>query len=140
VSATPEWYKEFYRGGIGRDDDPNARPNKRRLFRRWLPYGKWTCADGRQVLFNRAYRPIWERSPGQPAKPADVEEWVEELVREEWFYNDGCRPCDSDGFKVLQRCLKVLQDFGASWEPIAHYADVRRADSLAAAQVSKGTT
>ena len=32
------------------------------------PYGMWTVADGRQVLFNRNYRPILERYPGAPAK------------------------------------------------------------------------
>jgi hypothetical protein len=36
-----------------------------------LPYGIWICADGREVLFNRAYSPIWQRSPGQLAEPAD---------------------------------------------------------------------
>jgi hypothetical protein len=32
------------------------------------PYGMWTCADSRQVLFNRRYRPILERRPGQPVR------------------------------------------------------------------------
>jgi hypothetical protein len=31
-----------------------------------LPYGKWTCPDGREVLFNRFYEPIWQRHPEQP--------------------------------------------------------------------------
>jgi hypothetical protein len=35
------------------------------------PYGWWTCADGRQVIFNRQYWPILERRPGEPPKPAD---------------------------------------------------------------------
>jgi len=39
-------------------------------IRRWLPYGMWTCADGRQVLFNRGYRAIWERLPGRAAEKA----------------------------------------------------------------------
>ena len=31
-------------------------------FQRWndLPYGMWTCADGREVLFNRFYEPIMQ--------------------------------------------------------------------------------
>jgi hypothetical protein len=36
-----------------------------------LPYGKWVCADGREVLFNRL-----ERRRGEPAKPARSGEWV----------------------------------------------------------------
>jgi hypothetical protein len=38
--------------------------------------GMWTCADGRQVLFNRYYRPIYERHPGQRGRPVDRDEWV----------------------------------------------------------------
>jgi hypothetical protein len=51
-------------------------------FTEWrlrLPYGKWTCPDGREVLFNRDYKPILERMPGQPAKPADPTEWVDNI-------------------------------------------------------------
>ena len=29
------------------------------------PYGRWTCADGRQVLFNRGYNPIWSWRPNR---------------------------------------------------------------------------
>jgi hypothetical protein len=47
-------------------------------FGRWrlaCPYGLWTCADGREVLFNRYYHPVYQRYPGQPACPADPVEW-----------------------------------------------------------------
>jgi hypothetical protein len=52
------------------------------------PYGIWTCADGRQVLFNRDYTPILQRYPGQYCQPADPSEWVN-FVEQRWFYNDG---------------------------------------------------
>jgi hypothetical protein len=55
-----------------------------------LPYGKWTCADGREVLFNRWYEPLWQRHPGSPPEPADPMEWVR-WIRQEWFYDDGTR-------------------------------------------------
>jgi hypothetical protein len=38
-------------------------------YEKWkyaAPYGKWTCADGREVLFNRLYWPILQRIPRQP--------------------------------------------------------------------------
>jgi hypothetical protein len=57
---------------------------------RWrLPYGCWTCANGREVLYNREYSPICERWPGQPPRMANPKEWVADIVRHEWFYNDG---------------------------------------------------
>jgi hypothetical protein len=52
------------------------------------PYGIWTCADGRQILFNRDYVPILQRYPGQPCEPANPDEWVE-FVEQRWFYKDG---------------------------------------------------
>ena len=65
-----------------------------RLFRsrniRWqlLPYGMLTCADGRTVLFNRRYKPIWQRTGlGEAAVPADPEEWVP-YVKQIWFNPD----------------------------------------------------
>ena len=64
--------------------DLSKAPVDRRL------YGKWTCADGREVLFNRGYRPIWQRYPGQPAEPADPDRWVDDIVGEaDYYWIDG---------------------------------------------------
>jgi hypothetical protein len=52
-----------------------------------LPYGKWTCPDGREVLFNRFYEPIWQRHPEQPPLTADPLERVP-WEGQEWFYDD----------------------------------------------------
>lgn len=55
--------------------------------RRWtLPYGMWTCADGREVLFNREYCPIWQRYPGKPAEKADSDEWVS-WVKQQYLFD-----------------------------------------------------
>jgi hypothetical protein len=56
--------------------------------RRWLPYGMWTCADGREVLYNRDYHPIWQRRPGKAAEKANPSEWVH-WVKSEHFFDDG---------------------------------------------------
>jgi hypothetical protein len=56
---------------------------------RWsLPYGIWTCADGREVLFDRRYCPICQRRPRSTPSLADPIEWVT-FVTERNFYNDG---------------------------------------------------
>jgi hypothetical protein len=60
-------------------------------WRFWVPYGQWTCADGRLVLFNRNYTPIYERRPDALGRVADHSEWVEWL-RQEFFFNDGNSP------------------------------------------------
>jgi hypothetical protein len=60
-------------------------------WRFWVPYGRWTCADGREVLFNRDYTPIYERHPSQLGRVAQHDEWVP-WVAQEWFFNDGTSP------------------------------------------------
>ena len=65
----------------------------RSAFARWndLPYGIWTCPDGREVLFNRFYEPIWQRrTPGSDPEAADPFERVP-YEKQAWFYNDGTR-------------------------------------------------
>jgi hypothetical protein len=84
------------------------------LFVRWrTPYGLWTCADGREVLFNRDYKPIWERSSGE-IKHANPNEWVQ-FTDQRSFHggSDNLKPA------VLKRLEQVLADFKAG-------KDVRR--------------
>jgi hypothetical protein len=59
-------------------------------FDRWndVPYGKWTCIDGREVLFNRFYEPLFQRYPGMLILNIDPCEWVQGIVNQEWFYDD----------------------------------------------------
>jgi hypothetical protein len=52
-----------------------------------LPYGEWVTADGRAVLFNRRYLPLWQKRPGGAVERADPSEWVT-FKGERWFYRD----------------------------------------------------
>jgi hypothetical protein len=57
------------RRGVVRKYRPDQRVD------RWLfdaPYGLWTLADGREVLFNRFYAPIAERSTGRAEDRHDL--------------------------------------------------------------------
>ena len=85
-------------------------------FAEWkcrCPYGIWTCADGREVLFNRQYWAILERYPGKPAKPAKPGEWVE-WTEQDWYFNDGNPPWRRDriGSQTLARVNKILAEWG----------------------------
>jgi len=84
-------------------------PLKRRKEWRELPYGKWTCANGTVVLFNRGYKPIWSRSPGTAVLAMLGDEWIENIVREEWFYDDSNPPWRDSGSR--RRCEQILRDF-----------------------------
>jgi hypothetical protein len=69
-------------------DTDLRQPHAHRRLR--LAYGKWTTASGREVVYNRRYRPIWHRSSiGDPWLPADFAEFVRDIIDHEWFYNDG---------------------------------------------------
>ena len=52
-----------------------------------LPYGEWRTADGRVVLFNRHYRPLWELRPDHSIAKADPNEWIA-WETQRWFYDD----------------------------------------------------
>jgi hypothetical protein len=89
-------------------------------FGRWrlaCPYGLWTCADGREVLFNRYYRPVYQRYPGQPAQTADPTEWVPH-VSQQYFFNDGNAPVSyynvprRDWLPIISRIDAVLTSWG----------------------------
>jgi hypothetical protein len=74
------------------------------------PYGKWTCADGREVIFNRSYWPILERQPGEQAKPARPGEWVESIVEDEQFWDDYSGP--RTNVDTLARVNAILAEWG----------------------------
>jgi hypothetical protein len=59
--------------------------------RRKLPYGKWTCENGRQVLFNRGYEPIYERSPEGSVSAAFHGEFIESIVDSVFFWDDSTK-------------------------------------------------
>jgi hypothetical protein len=72
------------------------------------PYGLWRCRDEkgrREVIFNRAYQPLWSRRPGQPVKLADPKEWVEGIIDDaDYFW--------ADGRGTNERGLRLLQEWG----------------------------
>lgn len=84
-----------------------------------LPYGVWTCADGREVLFNREYRAIWERLPDGSVREADPDKWVP-FKTQLLYFQDGNPPWFDR--KSHQFCEDIL----SSWdlpERIALYPD-----------------
>ncbi len=78
----------------------------------WLPYGMWTCADGREVLFNRRYAPIWSRRPGQYAQQIACWEFVD-WITQCWLFDDSVLPPWDDRAdpEVRARVHRALRDF-----------------------------
>jgi hypothetical protein len=83
-----------------------------------LPYGFWRCEDGREVLFNRYYRAIWQRYPGQEVTTADRDEdvpWAEQHL----FYEPGKRTVPWRNARVATELGTVLHEFRRGM-PITH--------------------
>ena len=73
-----------------------------------LPYGVWTCADGREVIFNRFYTPIWQRLDGV-VLAADPAEWVT-WTTQRWFYVDGDTRQPADLCRRIEGILAAFQN------------------------------
>jgi len=74
-----------------------------------MPYGRWTCADRTEVLFNRDYRPIWKKHPNGMVVAADPDEWVK-FAKQEYFYSDVNNPDEDHGSYRI--CIHQLGDWG----------------------------
>lgn len=94
----------------------------------FLPYGKWTCANGREVLFNRSYEPLFSRINGVVSK-ANRREWVEGIVRHEHYYDDFRSP--RHNVRTRRVCRNVLAEWGidpATGEPLRSASSADRSD------------
>ena len=92
-------------------DRPGLTPLRLDELLRELPYGVWKCADGREVLFNRQYEPLWQRHHGEIAL-ADPKEWVRS-VSEVFFYNDLQHADEA----LIARLTGIVQAF-CTWRPV----------------------
>lgn len=88
------------------------RPSKLERMMTTLPYGLWLCRDGRVVLFNRRYQPIWQRDPQGRVSRADPDEWVKHICGQNWFYGQVGVPSPWRSRKTQKVCERVLMDFG----------------------------
>jgi len=80
-----------------------------RPMRLYLPYCKWTCADGREVLFNRDYNPIWQRSADGVVSPIQPDTHIN-YNKSEHYYNDRTTPYGGDD-NTLKKCRAVLEEW-----------------------------
>jgi hypothetical protein len=80
-----------------------------------LPYGYWRDATGRLVVFNRRYRPLWQRLPDGTIERANPYEWIE-FVEQRWFNYTDARYAKT----ARDRLRKILQEFFAGGNLAAH--------------------
>jgi RecA-family ATPase len=102
-------------------DDPKTPDNPGMSFDEWVdraPYGKRTREDGTEALFNSDYLVIFERQPGEEAKPAASAELVEfsadDVIFSDW--DVFTPPTDAD---ALAHMNGILNEWGQPSLPAA---------------------
>ena len=75
----------------------------------------WVCTDGREVLHNRNYRPIWQRQGGVVTL-ANPREWPGDTKANCHFYMDGLFKKE----ERRRRVERVLEDFKAGRDVWCH--------------------
>ena len=93
-----------------------------------VPYGVWTTASGREVIFDRQYVPLLERVPDEPARLADPTEWVP-FVSQRWLFGDYDSPW-AKGSQIRaadEEVNALLQEWGLPQLPPAPRRTQRQA-------------
>lgn len=62
--------------------------------RHYLPYGKWVCGDGSEVLYNRDYYPLWIRDRQGNVTEIDADTWVN-YVEDIYLFEGSNRPWEN---------------------------------------------
>lgn len=80
-------------------------------MRLYLPYGKWSCSDGTEVLFNRDYCPIWQKGTDGKVSSIEPDIYIENKGNGEFYFNDRTAPWYGDK-DTLSVCLGALESWG----------------------------
>lgn len=82
-------------------------------LRLFLPYGKWTCLDGSEVLYNRDYRALWKKQSDGTVIPMDSTAYIEhDWVKTEYYFNREGMPDWNDIDKAHEIGMKILKTWG----------------------------
>jgi hypothetical protein len=91
-------------------DQSNAKVFK--PMRLYLPYGKWICVDGSEVLYNRDYCPLWVKRPNGVVSEIDPDVWVD-YVDDQHFFNANEAPWfGKQNNQKMETCQNVLRQWG----------------------------
>jgi hypothetical protein len=82
-------------------------------LRLFIPYGKWVCPDGSEVLYNRDYRPLWKRKADSTVLAINSDLYIEhERDKTEGYFNWENTPNWSDPIIIRKVGMSVLQEWG----------------------------
>lgn len=80
-------------------------------LRLFIPYGKFICQDGSEVLHNRDYRPLWKKELDGTVTPINSETYIEHY-KQEGFFNEQNTPAWGNVDTIQKIGLPILQAWG----------------------------
>lgn len=83
--------------------DQSIKFTPKRLF---MPYGKYICADGSEVLFNRDYNPLWGKTPDGSVIALEPDTWIDHDDSVYFYYG-----VDSNEIKH-SKSMAILKEWG----------------------------
>lgn len=82
-------------------------------LRLFIPYGKWICPDGSEVLYNRDYRPLWKKEIDGMVVPIDSTLFIEhDRDKTEGYFNWENTPNWGNPVTIREVGMSVLKDWG----------------------------
>ncbi|WP_066754019.1 DUF5623 domain-containing protein [Sphingobacterium populi] len=75
-----------------------------------LPYGKWHCEQGIEILFNRDYIPIWMKDVNGKVQQVDPNIKVIHIDEQEFYFSDKSAPWAGDKSTEI-RCTNILNSW-----------------------------
>lgn len=82
-------------------------------LRLFMPYGKWVCPDGSEVLYNRDYRPLWKRETDGTVTSIDSTLYIDhDRGKTEGYFNTKNTPLWNNADKIREIGLPILKAWG----------------------------
>lgn len=78
-----------------------------------LPYGKWYCEQGIEILFNREYTPIWMKDENGKVQQVDSDFKVIHNREPEFYFSDRSAPWEGDTSTQI-KCRNILKSWNVS--------------------------
>ncbi len=80
-------------------------------LRLFMPYGKYICLDGSEVLYNRDYRPLWKKDPDGTVTRVASDLFIEH-DKSEGFFGGENLPAWGDADTIRRVGMPILKAWG----------------------------
>jgi hypothetical protein len=87
-----------------------------------FPIGCWHTSDGRQILFDAGYHPIWQRHRDGSIELVNPSKWIDDILYDEFFFHEEYLSPLQQQHEGMKRLRGIVLD----WERGQWQAKMRR--------------